>query len=57
MPGIDDLHRLLSAERSGETLTITILRRTEKLEMTVYAGGGEKRRTSDGTGDWNVTGG
>jgi S1-C subfamily serine protease len=35
MPGIDDLHRLLSAERSGETLTITILRRTEKLEMKV----------------------
>jgi S1-C subfamily serine protease len=35
MPGIDDLHRLLSAEISGETLTITILRRTEKLEVKV----------------------
>jgi S1-C subfamily serine protease len=35
MPGIDDLHRLLSAERSGETLTITILRRTEKLAVKV----------------------
>ncbi len=35
MPGIDDLHRLLTAERSGEPMTITLIRRTEKLDVRV----------------------
>jgi S1-C subfamily serine protease len=35
MPSIDDLHRLLTAERAGEALTITVLRGTEKLDVKV----------------------
>lgn len=35
MPGIDDLHRLLTAEKSGEPMTITLIRRTEKLDVRV----------------------
>jgi S1-C subfamily serine protease len=35
MPSIDDLHRLLTEERAGETMTITLLRGTEKLDVPV----------------------
>jgi S1-C subfamily serine protease len=33
--GIDDLHRLLTAERIGAESTLTLLRRTQKLELRV----------------------
>jgi S1-C subfamily serine protease len=33
--GIDDLHRLLTAERIGTESTLTLLRRTQKLELRV----------------------
>ncbi len=33
--GIDDLHRLLTAERIGRASPLTVLRRTEKLEFSV----------------------
>jgi len=35
--GIDDLHRLLTAERIGRPATVTVLRRTRKLELAVVA--------------------
>ena len=35
--GIDDLHRLLTAERIGRPATIAVLRRTRKLELAVTA--------------------
>ena len=46
--GIDDLHRLLTAEEIGSRAALTVLRRSEKLVLTVIpeeskAGGGESR--------------
>ncbi len=35
--GVDDLHRLLDAERIGKVTQVTILRRTHKLELPVRA--------------------
>jgi S1-C subfamily serine protease len=35
--GIDDLHRLLTAERVGQPATLAILRRGRKLELSVVA--------------------
>jgi S1-C subfamily serine protease len=35
--GVDDLHRVLDAERIGKEAAVTILRRTHKLELTVRA--------------------
>ena len=35
--GIDDLHRLLIAERIGRPVTVTVLRRTRRLELEVTA--------------------
>ncbi len=35
MTGIDDLHRELTAERVGQAVTVTVLRRTEKLALTL----------------------
>jgi S1-C subfamily serine protease len=35
--GIDDLHRLLNAERIGKPATVTVLRRTRRLELAVTA--------------------
>ena len=34
---VDDLHRLLGAERIGKETVVTILRRTHKLELPVCA--------------------
>jgi S1-C subfamily serine protease len=39
--GIDDLHRLLTVERIGRPATLTLVRRTEKIELSVTA---EERR-------------
>jgi membrane-associated protease RseP (regulator of RpoE activity) len=36
--GVDELHRLLSAERIGEPARLTVLRRTEKKELLVTTG-------------------
>jgi S1-C subfamily serine protease len=33
--GVDDMHRSLTAERAGRALTLTLLRRAEKLEVLV----------------------
>jgi len=33
--GVDDMHRSLTAERAGRALTLTLLRRAEKLEVSV----------------------
>jgi S1-C subfamily serine protease len=33
--GVDDLHRLLTDARVGVSSTLTVLRRTEKLELKV----------------------
>jgi S1-C subfamily serine protease len=33
--GVDDMHRSLTAERAGRALTLTLLRRAEKLEILV----------------------
>ncbi|MEO6437273.1 MAG: trypsin-like peptidase domain-containing protein [Tepidisphaeraceae bacterium] len=33
--GIDDLHRMLTGELVGEQLTMTVIRRMEKLELTI----------------------
>ena len=35
--GIDDLHRLLIAERIGRPVMVTVLRRTRRLELEVTA--------------------
>jgi len=35
--GVDELHRLLSAERIGKTTKVTLLRRTQKLELPIRA--------------------
>ncbi len=35
--GVDELHRLLSAERIGKTAKVTLLRRTQKLELPIRA--------------------
>ncbi len=35
--GVDELHRLLSAERIGKTTRVTLLRRTQKLELPIRA--------------------
>jgi S1-C subfamily serine protease len=35
--GVDELHRLLSAERIGKATRVTLLRRTQKLELPVQA--------------------
>ncbi len=35
--GIDELHRLLTAERIGRPATLSVLRRTRKLELPVTA--------------------
>jgi S1-C subfamily serine protease len=32
---IDDLHRMLTDEQVGVPLTLTVIRRTEKLEVSV----------------------
>ncbi len=34
--GVDDLHRALTAERVGQAVTVTALRRAEKLALTVF---------------------
>jgi S1-C subfamily serine protease len=35
--GVDELHRLLSAERIGKTTRVTFLRRTQKLDLPITA--------------------
>ena len=35
--GVDELHRLLSAERIGKTTKVTLLRRTQKLDLPIWA--------------------
>ncbi len=35
--GVDELHRLLSAERIGKTTKVTLLRRTQKLDLPIRA--------------------
>jgi S1-C subfamily serine protease len=35
--GVDELHRLLSAERIGKAATVTLLRRAQKLELPIQA--------------------
>ena len=35
--GVDALHRLLSEERIGKTASVTLLRRTQKLELSIRA--------------------
>ncbi len=35
--GVDELHRLLSAERIGKTTTVTLLRRAQKLDLPIRA--------------------
>jgi len=35
--GVDELHRLLSAERIGKTANVTLLRRTQKLDLPIRA--------------------
>jgi len=35
--GVDELHRLLSAERIGKTTKVTLLRRTQKLDLPIQA--------------------
>src|SRR6266540_1201809 len=35
--GVDELHRLLSEERIGKTTRVTLLRRTQKLELPIRA--------------------
>ncbi len=35
--GVDELHRLLSEERIGKTTNVTLLRRTQKLELPIRA--------------------
>jgi len=35
--GVDELHRLLSAERIGKTTKLTLLRRTQKLDLPIRA--------------------
>ncbi|HKB62035.1 MAG TPA: trypsin-like peptidase domain-containing protein, partial [Burkholderiales bacterium] len=35
--GVDELHRLLSAERIGKTTRVTLLRRTQKLDLPITA--------------------
>src|SRR5712664_1456646 len=35
--GVDELHRLLSAERIGKTTQVTLLRRTQKLDLPIRA--------------------
>ena len=35
--GVDELHRVLSAERIGKSTSVTILRRTQKLELPIRA--------------------
>jgi S1-C subfamily serine protease len=36
--GVDDMHRSLTAERAGRALTLTLLRRAERLEVSVIPG-------------------
>jgi len=42
---IDQLHRLLSDERIGKNTTVTVIRRTEKLEIEVTPGESPRHRT------------
>jgi len=35
--GVDELHRLLSAERIGKATHVTLLRRTQKLDLPITA--------------------
>jgi S1-C subfamily serine protease len=35
--GVDELHRLLAAERIGKTTSVTLLRRTQKLDLPIRA--------------------
>jgi S1-C subfamily serine protease len=35
--GVDELHRLLSAERIGKTTKVTLLRRAQKLDLPIRA--------------------
>ena len=35
--GVDELHRLLSEERIGKSASVTLLRRTQKLELSIRA--------------------
>jgi S1-C subfamily serine protease len=46
--GIDDLHRLLTAERIGTQRTIVVVRRTQKLEFLIEAVESEARRSTKG---------
>jgi S1-C subfamily serine protease len=36
--GVDDMHRWLTAERAGRAATLTLLRRAERLEISVTPG-------------------
>jgi S1-C subfamily serine protease len=36
--GVDDMHRALTAERAGRTVTLKVLRRAEMLEVPVTPG-------------------
>jgi S1-C subfamily serine protease len=42
--GIDQLHRLLTEERIGKAAAITVIRRTEKMEITVTPAESPRRR-------------
>ena len=42
--GIDQLHRLLTEERIGKDMTLTVIRRTEKLEISVTPGESPRRQ-------------
>jgi S1-C subfamily serine protease len=42
--GIDDLHRLLTGERVGEAAKLTIVRRTEKLDIQITPAESQNRK-------------
>lgn len=42
--GIDQLHRLLTEERIGQEAAVTVIRRTEKVEVTVTPGESPRRQ-------------
>jgi len=49
--GVDELHRLLSAERIGKTTKVTLLRRTQKLDLPIRPRNcprGHRRSENDG---------
>jgi hypothetical protein len=42
--GVDDLHRELTAERVGQVVSVTVLRRAEKLTLSVIPAERPERR-------------